>query len=321
MAMKRPSTISSSRQLLENQYAHLDDVGRFSAIAVAGERTTGLKRAISTARRKLQNPYAFLDGDGAFGALILEGSEPSNTTRRPKPSIGRATTRFRRLAEGQIEEKAKDLQRRIWRNQAAILGNTKLQNPIDLLDPGIAFDLLGFDYDLSETLGNFRIDRALVEVAGMVDTTHRTVRISRRFPDNVQNFTAAHELGHIVLSHATGQMHRDRPADGASISRNPMEFEADRFATYYLMPEKLVRSRFKSIFLADQFVLDETTAFALNAGTPKHLGTIEFVRDLSRILAGAERYNGVNCISLADQFRVSIGAMAIRLEELNLVAV
>ena len=44
-------------------------------------------------------------------------------------------------------------------------------------------------------------------------------------------------------------------------------------------------------------------------------------RDLAKLLADSESYNGVRFISLANQFRVSTTTMAIRLEELELVLV
>jgi Zn-dependent peptidase ImmA (M78 family) len=43
-------------------------------------------------------------------------------------------------------------------------------------------------------------------------------------------------------------------------------------------------------------------------------------RDLSRMLARVDRFDGRQIDSLTSQFRVSVEAMAIRLEELNLVS-
>ena len=45
------------------------------------------------------------------------------------------------------------------------------------------------------------------------------------------------------------------------------------------------------------------------------------LRDISRILAKTESFNGQYFRSLADQFYVSVEAMAIRLEELSLLEV
>jgi hypothetical protein len=45
------------------------------------------------------------------------------------------------------------------------------------------------------------------------------------------------------------------------------------------------------------------------------------LRQLSRVLASAEHYNGLQFNSLANQFRVTNEAMAIRLEELELLEI
>jgi len=44
------------------------------------------------------------------------------------------------------------------------------------------------------------------------------------------------------------------------------------------------------------------------------------LRDLAMLLAGTQQYNGRFFDSLAKQFGVSIAAMAIRIEELNLAS-
>ena len=85
-------------------------------------------------------------------------------------------------------------------------------------------------------------------------------------------------------------------------------------------PAKLVKSRFIEIFGTESFSLTEDTAFALSCSSlmevrKKH----KTRRHISRLLAGTKNYGGRNLYSLADQFRVSVGAMAIRLEELALI--
>lgn len=86
------------------------------------------------------------------------------------------------------------------------------------------------------------------------------------------------------------------------------------------MPEKLVRSAFQHQFKTQKFTLNEDTAFALNLGSIEDLrARCSNVRDLSRLLARATFYDGEHFGSLAQQFRVSVETMAIRLEELDLV--
>ena len=144
--------------------------------------------------------------------------------------------------------------------------------------------------------------------------------MSRQMKADVRLFTSAHELGHILLHPKLRQAHRDRPLDGASVSRDPIEREADIFASSYLMPSKLVKERFSKLFQADQFELTDLTVFALwgaNGETARQM--VKNRRQLSFILATTERYNGKQVVSLASQFKVSPTAMAIRLEELELL--
>ena len=189
-----------------------------------------------------------------------------------------------------------------------------------MLDPSVALRIIGYDFDLDETLGQYRSNGRLIEVAGIIDSPSRRVRISRQFPNDVRVFTTAHELGHALLHEARG-LHRDRPLNGATSSRDVVEIEADKFATYFLMPERLVKRRFTHFFATDCFVVDEPTVFALSRSSMSDFQKkCKTLRDLSRILASAEYYNGLRFVSMAGQFRVSIEAMAIRLEELGLVA-
>jgi Zn-dependent peptidase ImmA (M78 family) len=186
----------------------------------------------------------------------------------------------------------------------------------------IALRWLGCDCDYDESLGRFKAKGKSIEVAGIMDRNNKRVRISREFPVNIRNFTAAHELGHIVLGHEGSGLHRDKPLDGSGKdgSRPTQEIEADKFATFFLMPEKLVKKAFKRLFGTECFALTEATMFALAGNDSMELqARCKTRRDLSRILAGAERYNGVRFVSLANQFHVSNEAMAIRLEELDLV--
>jgi Zn-dependent peptidase ImmA (M78 family) len=194
---------------------------------------------------------------------------------------------------------------------------------MDILDPSLALQSLGYSVKVQESLGQYSTNGELFEVAGILDNSNTQVMISRRFSPVIRNFTTAHELGHAGLHDGSG-LHRDRALDGSPNNhlRDGKEIEADVFAAYFLLPEKRVRSVFQKIFLTQSFILNEDTAFAL---TSKDLGSLQdrcrTLRDLTRILASAEYYNGVHVISLANHFRVSTEAMAIRLEELVLVTI
>ncbi|MFZ2524573.1 MAG: ImmA/IrrE family metallo-endopeptidase [Candidatus Ferrigenium altingense] len=271
---------------------------------------------IARSRRLLQHPYAYLDEFGGFSALSNCSSKQADTfTAAPKKIIEES-----RHSHTEIERRVKNLHRRIWQNRNKIWSNVTPSNPIDMLDPVIALKFVGYDCELDETLGIFYSDGKLIEVAGTIAKSSAKVCISRRFENNIRNFTAAHELGHALL-HQTGSLHRDRPLNGTIISRDPIEWEADKFATFFLMPRKLVKTTFEKIFLTDKFFLNEETAFALGYGDFMELkGKVKPLRQLSKMLASAEQYNGRHFISLANQFRVSTEAMAIRLEELELLA-
>lgn len=327
MAKSFKQRIIENRLLYMNQYAYLDDTGSYSAV-IDGEMVYDQSiDKIAASRRLLQDPYAHLDDFGGFSASeIPAGIQPDALRTMSQQVEGKYSALVsnkrgnRRYTNAEIEAKATDLQRKMWQDRNEIWLVAAPSNPIDILDPGIAFRLTGYDFDLVESLGQDFHDGKQIEVAGLIDDTSKQVRISRQFPYDVRSFTAAHELGHALLHDARG-LHRDRPLDGTSVSREPIEREADKFASYFLMPGKLVKARFEAHFGTSCFSLNDDTSFALTRGTSLDLRKdCKTLRDLSRILASAMSYNGLHFVSLASQFKVSTEAMAIRLEELGLVA-
>lgn len=287
-----------------------------------------LSDSIAASRRALQNQYAYLSEDGNFDALPVASHAQAHAAHGlphdliRKYSGQEAETPIKpRYSAIEIELRARSLQASLWKDRDRIWPGATPTNPINVLDPFIALRLLGYDCELDETLGQFQSNGKQVEVAGVLDKNARQVRISRQFPNAVRSFTAAHELGHALLHDTGAALHRDRPLDGATSPRTGIEFEADKFASFFLMPAKQVQAAFERFFLTDQFMLNEATAFALGQGDYDTLNSkCRTLRQLSRLLAGAEQYNGVHFISLANQFLVSDEAMAIRLEELGLVA-
>ena len=315
MAKSLSERITESRRLLENQYAYLDDSGNYSALLPYRKVKEASNEEITKDRRLLQNPYAHQNEFGSFSAL-------SNCSRKQVNafiSTTQKTTKEPRHSYAEIEQQARKLHERIWKNRNKIWPKAIPSNPIDMLDPVIALKFIGYDCKLDETLGQFYSSGKLIEVAGTIDKSSLNVRISRRLENHTRNFTTAHELGHALL-HQTNGLHRDRPLDGTIISRDLIECEADKFATFFLMPAKLVKTTFEKFFLTNKFFLNEETAFALNYSNFMELQEkITSLRHLSRMLASAEYYNGRHFVSLANQFRVSTEAMAIRLEELELI--
>ena len=316
--------IVASRLLLQNRYAYLDDVGVLSASPIRKKNIVSVDEKITASRLLLLNPFAYLDDEGGFSAMQTSSTVLGGTPQTISPEMAGAYSSLaqnrlrKRRSSNETEQKAIRLQRQMWRDRAKIWPYPP-SNPIDILDPAVALELIGYDYALVETLGQYYHDGKQVEVAGVIDNSANSVHISRKFLPNIRNFTAAHELGHALLHEASG-LHRDRPIDGSTVSRDGIEYEADKFASYFLMPSKHIKMRFQQAFVTNNFFLDDDTSFALTRGTAINLAKdCKCRRHLSRLLASAESYNGVRFVSLANQFRVSIETMAIRLEELELV--
>ena len=110
--------------------------------------------------------------------------------------------------------------------------------------------------------------------------------------------------------------------DGGPIEgkRPQVESEADTFAAVFLMPEVQVRNIFSAIFGCEKFEIDSKSAFSLGFQNPSNFKQqMPTPRHLSVFLASVVMYAGVPKRSLTDMFGVSPMAMAIRLEELELV--
>lgn len=224
-------------------------------------------------------------------------------------------------SDSDIEAIARNVQNEMWLNRDEIWGGADPLTRSAVLDVSAAFELLGYTFDAADDLGVITEDGTGHEVAGYINKADRYVAVSQRFPAAVRNFTGAHELGHALL-HRANEQFRDRGLDGSLVrgQRSQVEYEADKFAAYFLMPERLVRAAFAAAFGADRFVVSNAAAFALGAETVNRLlDESPTVRDLSLRLARADMYGGVALTPLADRFRVSYEAMAIRIEELGLI--
>lgn len=321
MAKSLSQRISESRRLLENPYAYLDDLGTLSASLIAQSVDAATAEEITSSRLTMKNQYAHLNEFGGFSASRPAPAAAFPTLRKEltgRYASLRTRHRGRRHRLVEIEARATELQRLIWQHREEIWLDGSPSNPVDMLDPGVAFELLGFDFNIADGLGQYFAEGRQVEVAGLIDDSTMEARTSRRFSFEIQNFTAAHELGHAVLHDARG-LHRDRPLDGSLLVKDPVETEANKFASYFLMPAKLATQHFEQRFITNCFSLDENTRFALSRGGVD-LSNCKTQRDLARVLASVTNYNGVRFQSLATQFRVSVEAMAIRLEELGLLA-
>lgn len=221
-----------------------------------------------------------------------------------------------------IESAARDVHKLIW-NKRSQIWPKRLPNPLDMLEPEIAAEALGIQYEFHPELILLNHQSSKYEVAGWLDRQAGKIAIADQFPEETIRFTGAHEIGHWVL-HPDETMHRDRPIkglNGENWPRSYKEKEADYFAACFLMPKRLVHEAYESNFLTRApFVFDDTSAFWLSPSDPESLlradcGSL----DRALALSSAQSYGGRFFNSLAKQFRVSVTTMAIRLAELQLI--
>lgn len=300
MSRVKPSKVlSQHRLLLGNPLAYLNSEGGFDEPDQSQADGQKSDRPDYTNSRILYaNPYAHVPEmfeDALDDEQTITG-QSAVASPKPHPDVAQAVRK---------------LHRTIWEHRNEIWPDGVPADPVDMLEPRIAAELIGFKFEEAEFLGD--------QTAGIIDCIAKRIQVSRRFPLAVRRFTGAHELGHAIL-HKQHRMHRDRPIDGTELRRDATEVEADKFATHFLMPEKLVKNYFSQVFGAIPFELNENTAYALDPRDPLALiRGCKSNRDLARLLAKAEYFNGKHVNSLAARFRVSVETMAIRLEELGLV--
>lgn len=132
-------------------------------------------------------------------------------------------------------------------------------------------------------------------------------------------FTLAHELGHAIL-HTGSKLHRDRAIDGSKLNKNHQENQADKFATFFLMPQKIVKQVFQEIFEMPVFRINENTILQLGENNIEDFKKkCVNIHGLSRKLVEIKRYGRKSINPIKDIFGVSTETIAIRLEELRLV--
>jgi len=269
-----------------------------------------------------QNPYRHVTGDGEFQALLPEGHPAvdvplhlNSTQLRGGKSLDAEFSRE------EIEEIARKLQNKLWKNRNEIWEEDVPEDPIDVLDPSLALETVGYVCVRATSLGRIDDGNGGLKVAATIEDQRHRVEISGDFPVEVLRFTTAHELGHALLHEANG-LHRDLPVKKArsNDNRDQKEIEADKFATFFLMPAKRVKKHFANRFGKGPLQLDQNTAYGLQPGTDgKLLSESESLRKFARVVAKSDRYHDDHFYSLSERFGVSVETMAIRLEELDLV--
>lgn len=216
-----------------------------------------------------------------------------------------------------IEEAAHQVRLSVWNNRFELFSGVVPENPLDMLEPGVALHLRGFKVETAIDLGEMFDSGRRVRVAGLIDQHKKTVRIAAGLTPQEARFTAGHELGHAVLHPTMTGMHRDRSVSGPVYRKEKVEIDADRFTSAFLTSPKLLLREFSNRFDAVVFRLNNDSVFGLGIGRTVH--KFRNTRDVSYVVANATSYMGQYFPSLADVFRVSPTTMAIRLEELDAI--
>lgn len=180
--------------------------------------------------------------------------------------------------------------------------------------------LLGYSASTVSSLGEIVFEGRRSELAGEIDRANWKVKISARFDQIEQRFTTAHELGHAVMQPNGTAIHRDLPVTGPTYRRSTDEAEADRFASAFLLPAKLVAQEFAARFGSPPFGLTEANSKALFQCSRRSIQrSLRSQRDLSLALATAGVYGSNFVVPMYKRFNVTRTTMAIRLEELELL--
>lgn len=216
-----------------------------------------------------------------------------------------------------IEKIVLELQKELYINAGEPKETRKL---LGLFNPISIIKFKGYDYQEVQDLGSVLFNKDKYETAGIVDHLRKIVAISLKFKPHERRFTTGHELGHILL-HPHLSLHRDRPIE----SERPkgifdfIEWQANKVATYSLMPKFLVLREIKKRFGKSlPLTFDDNVSFILNPRNPENLMRSE-EKSLNREIAMATYTDGGKIISLVELFGVSIEAMARRLQELGVV--
>lgn len=225
-------------------------------------------------------------------------------------------------SDHEIEKLVIDLQNTLWLNKEKIWKkeSKNLEIATDILMPqDVLINLLNYSVLQKDSLGNIYDENKEIEVAGLIDMSKKEVQISRNFPIETMRFTLAHELGHAIL-HKGILLHRDRAIDGSKLNKNLQENQADKFAAFFLMPQKIVKQVFQEIFEMPVFKINENTILQLGE---KNIEDFKRkcvdIHGLARKLVEIKRYGRKSINPIKDIFGVSTETMAIRLEELGLV--
>jgi Zn-dependent peptidase ImmA (M78 family) len=226
-----------------------------------------------------------------------------------------------------VHSAARDLHAELWRRRRQLWADP----------PRVVLDILPLDLDVVATrLLGLHVERVPTipgevdrsPVAGLWHPARKTIVIATNFDLTVQRFTLGHEIGHHVFNHAVGTLHRDRPLDGSdrhAPRRNPLESTADMFSAALLIPTLELRNTFTNLYGGSISPdVNEHVFYHLRVPDKARIDMKTFAsasrRDRSRWIAANTCVDGLVIRSLAQMFGVSVEAMAIELEDLDLVS-
>ena len=147
-----------------------------------------------------------------------------------------------------IEQKAEQL----IINYSVSKGKAALA-PIDPID---VIEFLGYSVEYVEGKYDSSVYGALVPQSNTVEINNDV-----SFNEGMENFTIAHEIGHIVLHLEGLEKNGKSTCDiGGLDSGDSRESEADNFASYLLMPTQMVKDAFyslrkKPLYIKKSFIL------------------------------------------------------------------
>lgn len=219
-----------------------------------------------------------------------------------------------------IEKEARRLQVEIY-SRRQVRYSLGVPDVPTLFDPRNVADHCNLYYEERDRLDTDY--RGGGEAAGLWQRDRSTILVSTRFSYETRRFTAGHEIGHFVLHPHVGDrtLHRELPIGVSRRWRPTLEREADYFSACLLMPRGAVEKEFDARFGSKHpLVLTETVAYHLKADVGQLFAQPQGSLMFAEAVARAQQFDRCRFNSLAHYFGVSATTMAIRLDELYLVA-
>ena len=166
-----------------------------------------------------------------------------------------------------IEQKAEQL----IINYSVSKGEATLA-PIDPID---VIEFLGYSVEYVEGKYDSSVYGALVPQSNTVEINNDV-----SFNEGMENFTLAHEIGHIILHLKDSEKDDKSTCDiGDLNSGDTRASEADNFASYLLMPTQMVKDAFYSL-LKKPLYIKKSFIFSFVLKKKKRLRALKFAENM-----------------------------------------